>query len=587
MKHYAAFCLMGLLLLTVLGCTKPQQSQEGPPETVHGWNILAHHKSNALKALNHARAYNINHLQISHKLIMDLKDVRNPKKLSLTREVINKAHKKGIQEVTVWDHQLYDLTYYPDRFKTDDGRINLDKPAFWKWLKQDYRSMLDSIAGIDGIVLTFIETGAHIEDQHSEKMPREADKLAALVDTLSKVIIDERDLSFYIRTFAYSMAELQATLQCINLIKEPRVRVMAKEVPHDFFLTHPVAWYIKDIEKPVIIEFDATHEYHGQGIIASIFPQVHLKRMQYYQQFDNVIGYVARTDRYGDTQIIGRPSEINLYALKRVMENPEIQPDTVFNEFIAAHYGREAIPLIKPAFRNAYDIITSVYYTLGIHNNSHSRLSYYQSSYSRHVSGKWMKEPYVEVKHNVNKRFHYWKDVVNHLSPPEYKEKEGTTLAAEAPYVIDSGWVQPKELINQQYLDDLITEKNYGVKLARESLQRIKDAKDKVNRAEAYKKLLYTYERTYLTAKLYRAVTKAHFGYRLYCRGEGFRSPALNQIIDSGLQQIQKIAKEMQQYPHKGPTGQYDWEADAHRALNYYKQIALTGRNGCEGFLKK
>jgi hypothetical protein len=569
------------MLISCQDSSKDQNLQK-----VRGWNILAHHKQNAIKALNHAEEYNINHLQLSHKIIMDLKDVRDSARLSLCRNLIQRAHEKGIEEVTVWDHQLYNLDYYPDRFKTQEGKINLDNPNFWKWVKADYRSMLDSLPNIDGIILTFIETGAHVEDQHSEIMKKEEEKLAALVDTLSKVIIDERNLNLYVRTFAYSMAELKSTLNCIDLIEHPEVRVMTKEVPHDFFLTHPVSWYVKDINKPVLIEFDATHEYHGQGILASIFPQVHMKRLKYYLQFDNVVGYVARTDRYGNTQIIGRPSEINLYALKNVMEDTTLKPETIFEEFIAKHYGEEAIPSIMPAFKNAYDIFTSVYYTLGIHNNSHSRLDYYQSSYSRHVSGKWTDSPYTYVKHGVNKKFHYWKDVVNHLSPPEYKRSEGTTLAEEVPSVIDSGWVQPKELINRKYLDYLITEKDYGVKLAHESLQKIREAEDMVHDSASYAKLLQTYERTYLTSQLYRGVTKAHFGYRLYCRGEKYRSDELVGIIKEGLEEINEISSEIRNYPHKGPSGQYSWEGDAHRAMEYYKEIAFEGKSGCPGILQ-
>lgn len=578
------FAITGFLLLTSPGCKNADTNTD--LQEIQGWNILAHNRENAIKALNHAREYNINHLQLSHKIIMDLKDVRDPERLSLCRNLIEKAHRQGIEEVTVWDHQLYNLDYYPDRFKTEEDKINLDNPDFWKWVKNDYRSMLDSLPAIDGIILTFIETGAHVEDQYSEKMLKEEEKLAALVDTLSKVIIDERDLNLYIRTFAYSMAELQSTLNCIDLIEHPEVRVMTKEVPHDFFLTHPVSWYVKNISKPVLIEFDATHEYHGQGILAGTFPQVHMKRMKYYQQFDNVIGYVARTDRYGDTQIIGRPSEINLYALKRVMETPNINPDTVYNEFIRKHYGRKAIPYIKPAFKNAYDIITSVYYTLGIHNNSHSRLLYYQSSYSRHVSGKWTEEPYTHVKHGVNKKFHYWKDVVNHLSPPEYKKSKGTTLAEEVPGVLDSGWVQSKELMNKKYLDYLITEKNFGVRLARKSLQKIKDARDVVKNDSAYDKLLHTYERTYLTSQLYRGVTKAHFGYRVYCRGKEYRTPEIKNIIKSGLEEIKQVSQKIREYPFKGPSGQYTWEKDAYRAMRYYKQIADEGTADCKGFLQ-
>ena len=141
---------------------------------------------------------------------------------------------------------------------------------------------------------------------------------------------------------------------------------MVKEVPHDFYLTHPVQSYIDRLDRPVLIEFDAGHEYSGQGIIANTFVEKMSERWRYYQQFDNVIGYVARTDRYGDTKIINRPSEIQLYAFDALNKNPEISDEEIYDEFIGAVYGIDAIPYLKPAFQNAYDIVTSSCYSTNI-----------------------------------------------------------------------------------------------------------------------------------------------------------------------------------------------------------------------------
>jgi hypothetical protein len=290
-------------------------------------------------------------------------------------------------------------------------------------------------------------------------------------------------------------------------------------------------------------------------------------------KLDNVMGYVARTDRYGNTQIIGRPSEINLYALKRASENPDITADQIYDEFITKRYGKKAVKYVKPAFKNALDIFTSVFYTLGLHSNSHSNFGFYESCFSRHVSGKWLDTPKVHIEHGVNKTFHYWKDLVNHLSPVKYKKGKGTTLANESPRVIDSGWVQPKELMTKQYLDYAITEKNYGVNVAKESVELIKKAKESIKDSSAYSKLYHTYYRTYLTSKLYRGYIKAYFGARIFKRGKEYQTPELNTIIQEGLKEMKQTAETIKQYPVKGPVGQYNWEKDADRAMAAYKQI--------------
>ena len=325
-------------LLTYCNLSEQQRFDESSRKNtvaVRGWNILSDNESKAIRAIEAAAEYDINHLQLSHQIIMDLRHVRNASRRGLASRLAKRAHEVGIKEVVVWDHALYDLDYYPDEFKTGpDSTINLDNPAFWQWFKADYRDMLDRIPEIDGIVLTFIETGAHVEDQYSEEMPTDEEKLARLVDELASVLIDEYDMALYVRTFIYTQKELDTILKCLNLIEHDDITVMMKEVPHDFFLTHPVNEHIKEINRPVIIEFDGGHEFNGQGIVMNSFVGTALKRWKYYLQQPNVIGYVARTDRYGETTAIGRPHEVNLLAYHRAQQDSSITTDLIYREFI-------------------------------------------------------------------------------------------------------------------------------------------------------------------------------------------------------------------------------------------------------------
>ncbi|MCG8520799.1 MAG: hypothetical protein MI744_01175, partial [Pseudomonadales bacterium] len=262
-KIYKPSYLFVLIAIVLASCSgkKQEQTVKDNELEVRGWNILSDNIDKGILAINSSANYDINHLQLSHKLIMDLKDVRNEEKLSKTNTLIDKARQAGIKDIFIWDHALYKLDYYPDEFKNEEGLINLDNPKFWKWLKEDYRSMLDKIPNIDGIILTFIETGAHVEDQYSERWLTESDKLANLVDSVASVVIDERNLQLYIRTFIYYKEELNSLLECVNKVKHPKVKIMTKEAPHDFFLTHPASGFISSFNKEAIIEFDLGHEY--------------------------------------------------------------------------------------------------------------------------------------------------------------------------------------------------------------------------------------------------------------------------------------------------------------------------------------
>ena len=570
--YYYRF-LIYISLFLIWSCKPDQDHEKANQLNVAGWNILSNQENLAGMVIDSSKTYGINHLQLSHHIIMDLRHAKNPEKAGMVNRLTSQAHDAGISEVCVWDHALYHLDYYPAKFRTGpDSLINLDNPEFWQWIKNDYREMLDMVPDIDGIILTFIETGAHVEDQYSEIYNTEEEKLAAMVDTLASVIIDERDLQLYVRTFVYNKAELSSMLKCINLVKNPNLRVMTKEVPHDFFLTHPVAEFVNRIEFPTIIEFDAAHEYNGQGIVASSFPEVHLKRWNYYKNLPNVIGYVARTDRFHNTTIINNPAEINLFALNQAFEGTG--DEKWYRDFICKNYGCEAAEYLVPALKLAHPIITSSFYTLGININSHSRLHWLDnSSYMRHVSGKWMDKPIADIGHGVNKKLHYWKDVVNHLAPAWYKRSEGTQLARESKWVLDSGWLQAEELMDTTYLNYVLQEKAYGVEQAKNALELVQKAAPTVADPMMYDSLLHVFERTNLTAQMYEATAKLFFGYRVFARGESFQTEKVKQIIAEGLEQTKEIALAMKNYPNPGPVGQFDWQEDIYRGLGYYNAV--------------
>lgn len=553
------------------------------PETeeqirIRGWNILTDHTPTALKTLKAAPGYRINHLQLSHRICHDLRDVKHQWNRNIVNDLTRRAHEMGIPEVVVWDHALYDLDYYPDRFKVNDTtQINLDDPRFWRWFKADYRKMLDKVPAINGIVLTFIETGARIENQHSEVLKTPEEKLAALVDSVASVVIDERNLKLYIRSFMYNRSELTNLMNCFQLIKHPNIVVMAKETPHDFFVTHPVSDWIGDIPFPVIIEFDCAHEFNGQSNVASVFPETHLERWEHYRELDNVIGYSIRTDRYGNTSIIGTPSEINLFAIHAATSDPGISIDEVTERFLAEKFDSAAVGLIKPLFDIAPEIILSSYYTLGLNTTNHSRLDFdYRSIYTRHVSGRWLDDPVINIEHGVNREFHYWADIVNHLAPAKHKKPEGTNLK-ELPEVFADSLLQPVELMDTVYLDYIITEKQHGVELAEKAMQIIRKAKPHCTDAKKFNKLYHTFNRTLMSAKLRKAYAQVYYARRIWNRGKDFQNEKVKRLIVDGTEEIRSVSETILNYRKFGPVGQYDWKKDAVIALQLVSEIEKTG----------
>lgn len=557
-------------------------------QIIEGWNILSDNIENAKRVINRAAQYGISHLQFSHELVMNLCEMRDETRRNIVNPLIDYAHTKGIEDVLLWDHALYDLNYYPACFRTGpNGTLDLDNIAFWEWLKNDYRELLDFVPQIDGVVLTFIETGSRIEEQYSTKFVDRKSKLAAIINLLSEVICVEYKKNLYIRPFSYTSSEYEEFMQALDLVDNKNIILMMKETPHDFFLTHPNNPNILNTSYRTIIEFDTGNEFHGQGVIINTFPEYVLRRWSVYMDLPNVIGYVARTDRYGTTTIIDTPNEILVYALKQYSENTHIEVDEIYDGFISSRYGEKALPFLKSAFHKAYDIVGSIFYTLGTNTADHSRLNYdpYSSSYGRHVSGKWIKPPYVFVKHGINRTFHYWKDVIEHISPARFKRYDGP-LCKEFPTAILKNWVTPKESINEEYFNYIAKEKEYGVLLAKQALDEIICAR-KLLKDSDYIQLKDYFTRTLLTAELHQSVAISYWGYRLYVNSKTVLPKSVMDRIINSLNKISDLAFQISCYSDNYPVGQWDWKGDAQVAMEYLKKITVTGWSDYGNYLIK
>src|SRR5690606_1407625 len=183
--------LTGCFLL-FFGCgrNKKQESQVA----VRGWNILSDNEPNAKRAIDVATSdYNINHIEISHHLVHQLKDVRPIGRAELVNRLAAYAHEKGREKVFVWDQALYDIGYYPETYRrTISGAkgLDLDDPALRRRIRNAYRSMPTLHPGVDGIVLTALDAPRRIADQRSIALPSPTRKVAAVVDSLATIFID-------------------------------------------------------------------------------------------------------------------------------------------------------------------------------------------------------------------------------------------------------------------------------------------------------------------------------------------------------------------------------------------------------------
>ena len=549
---------------------------------VKGWNILSDNLRMAEKAIYAAKKYNVNHLQLSHHMIHNLNEISDTSKLNKINHLTELAHNEGIAKVYIWDHALYEKQYYPQKFfKNNSDQLDLDNEELWDWIKKDYERHLKKIKNIDGVVLTFIETGLRIENQYSELYRTPSQKFKKLIRELNEVFFDGFGLDIVLRTFSYNAKEIDNIIEVVNSIDSKNLFIMIKESNHDFFVTHPPNNLINDIsnKKRIIIEFDAAHEFSGQGVVASIFPKFHYQKAQYFSKYKNVVGYSVRIDRYGDTSIIDNPTEINLFAIEKGFSNIKSTAENVIKSFISNKHGDNLVQELYKVYSAAEDIILSSFYTLGLNTERHSKLNYhYRSIYTRHVSGRWLENPVTFIEHGVNKEYHYWQDIVNHLSPKQHKSgngyykprsspKDSISYRAlnllEIPYVIENEWLDTLERMNELYLSDILKEKQWSVKQSEEILKLIIAVKPKMDDG-SYQKLKSIYHRTLLAARLRSAISAVYYGSRIESK-----SPNLQKLINKNKAEAERIIKEIENYASRYPIGEYDWKKDAELAKIY------------------
>lgn len=583
------------MYLILMSCSEQRKTES--KYTYRGWNFLSNNKELNLEKLDSAAAWGVNHIELTHyQLCHDLKDMKDEKRRADVNYFTEEAHKRGIENVYVWDHAFYNMDYYPDRFKLEakseqnfahhatkftggmHQQLNLDDPEFWQWVYSDYDTLLSYVPDIDGIVLTFIETGSYVIYQHSDKAPTHADKIAMLVDSLANYFINDKGLGLTVRTFIYNQFEKESVLNGIKKIKNKDIKVMMKMVPHDWFLTYPYQDYVSEIPFPVVIEYDCGMEYAGENIIANSFPDYFTAAFKNYDKYENVIGFCARTDRFETTSAIGTPGELNLWILSELAKDTSYTAEELTERFLQNRYGKEALPYLKNAFTKAYEFVLSTMYTMGTHTADHSRLNFHrQNIYTSHTTGEWYPpdEQSYTVKHGVNKTFHFYKDILNALSFPVYKT-DTAAMCRDICWVMDSCWLDAKEKMDMEFLDYIITEKNFGVNLAEEMLEDIQKSKPYISQ-EDYEELFHTFNRSLIFAKERRGAAKAVYGYRLWNKGKQEQTNELKEIILGGLDEAEKMLYKIDNYPVYVPEGQWRWVRDRESFSIYKKAILEQG----------
>lgn len=386
--------LLAILLVFVSGTRL-----SAAPLAVRVWQLQDYNMDHIKRLLDMAAARNVNRVQLSHNIVMDVEQPLSDERLVKDINTIcTWAGARGIK-VDVWTHELNGIP--KDLFK--DGKVDLDAPKLWEFVSGKYDRFFRLCPAVDGLVLTMQETAQSI--YHDNKVASSLGpekRVAKLIDDMAAVC-KRFGKDLFVRTFSYEPSELQYILGGLAACKSD-VIVMSKCVPHDWQPYYPYNPAIGNVGgKRQIVEFDLGHEFTGLSTIPYICLD-YVKRHLDYDVSRGAVGAVFRVERL-KWRAVDTPNQAVIDVSTRLLLDPSADPRELYREWLAERYSREAVPYLYSAFTRTPEILEKGLFVLGFWVTNHSRLpSYDYAKRSLHgrTTAKWdpSTQPIEQILHH-------------------------------------------------------------------------------------------------------------------------------------------------------------------------------------------
>jgi hypothetical protein len=342
---------------------------------VNGWIILDSNPDAVRETIEAAAEYGVNHIQLSHDLIMNIDEVLgdNPTVNIETLNLgISLAHENGMKAY-IWAHEFSPTTISVCYDPADD---------IWERRANAYRQALALLPDLDGIILMFgsaptppwytfcsCDWCADNYDGTPLDSPPHDERIRMVVEHVGDVIVNELGLDLFIRTFVHEPAELDFHSQGLSNVKGVAFTGMHKGPVQDWQPYNPHHANTGHIgPHPGVLELDVAGEYWGRSILPFAAPGYF--RYRYLHAYRNRgIGSVLRVQR-GSDHTLGTPNEINILTLNTLLNDPSTSLDSIWNTFLQARYNvaPEAAKQsdLRRILEDSFEIRLKSHYILGI-----------------------------------------------------------------------------------------------------------------------------------------------------------------------------------------------------------------------------
>jgi len=344
---------------------------------INGWILLDSDPEAVRATIETAADYGVNHVQLSHDLIMNIEDILGDGSEVLQRiETLNMgialAHDYGMKAF-IWAHEFSaagpGVCYAPD-------------DPVWEARSQAYRDGLARIPDVDGVVLMFgsapnppwftictCDWCAENYDLPAWESPPNEERIRILTEKVGGTIVNELGKTMLVRTFVHEPAEIGWHSQGLAAVQGVEFAGMHKGPVQDWQPYHPHDPCGGAIgPHPSVLEDDVAGEYYGLSTLPFCSPGYFRYRLKHLWD-RNGIGAVIRVQR-GSEHALGTPNEVNVYAISELLKDIHKPLESIWDEFIASFYGLnpgdEGQTIIEQVLKLTFPIRLKSHYVLGI-----------------------------------------------------------------------------------------------------------------------------------------------------------------------------------------------------------------------------
>lgn len=343
---------------------------------IRGFILLDPDEDAVEASIQAAVRFGVNHVQLSHGLIMDLDEIVGDgpevsQRVARLNRAIALAHDRGMKAY-VWDHEFPEgaivVCYGPD------GDI-------WRQREQVWRTALGRIPDVDGVVLMFGSAGTPpwfticdcewCWDRWGQDLdsPPQAERLRLVTERMGQVVVREMGKELIARVFVHEPEENAwhrqgfGAVTCLPMVSMHKDSVNDWQPYNPFDPTMPVSDQV-----PGLMETDVAGEYFGESVLPFAAPGYYCWRLAQARDRGG-IGWAARIER-GTRHALGTPNEVNLWALKRCSEESATPLQAIWDQAFESLYGiapgTEASRILQEVLETSFSIRLKSHYALGI-----------------------------------------------------------------------------------------------------------------------------------------------------------------------------------------------------------------------------